>query len=305
MAQGARFLNYEGELAVVVGERMKGVPIDDVLDYVGWLHLRERRRHARLPPRRPRRDAARQGSGRLPPARARARARGGVRPDRLHAAHVSERRGRAGGDGGRPALPGRLPARRPLPADHARAGRRRPHGHAGELAADGAGRRRRGRDLRDRAPRRTRSRSGTSTWPGRASRCRSRRRPSTSRSRSPRTRPSGWSPRAASRDRAPPASTTSASGSPTSTRRRRVAASSSGSSSGRATAGGRSSPATTSRTASSSSRRTSPGTTTRRSSCVATARSTTRARTSRTLGVAWEEREGSSSSPTPTAVSCR
>ena len=35
MARGARFLNYEGELAVVVGERMKGVPIEQVLDHVG------------------------------------------------------------------------------------------------------------------------------------------------------------------------------------------------------------------------------------------------------------------------------
>lgn len=34
MARGARYLNYEGELAVVVGRRMKGVPFDDVLDYV-------------------------------------------------------------------------------------------------------------------------------------------------------------------------------------------------------------------------------------------------------------------------------
>ncbi len=34
MARGARFLNYEGELAVVVGQRMKGVPIDAVLDHV-------------------------------------------------------------------------------------------------------------------------------------------------------------------------------------------------------------------------------------------------------------------------------
>jgi 5-oxopent-3-ene-1,2,5-tricarboxylate decarboxylase / 2-hydroxyhepta-2,4-diene-1,7-dioate isomerase len=31
---GARFLNYEGELAVVVGRRMKGVPEDDALDHV-------------------------------------------------------------------------------------------------------------------------------------------------------------------------------------------------------------------------------------------------------------------------------
>jgi 5-oxopent-3-ene-1,2,5-tricarboxylate decarboxylase / 2-hydroxyhepta-2,4-diene-1,7-dioate isomerase len=32
--RGARFLNYEGELAVVVGRRMHGVPEDEVLDYV-------------------------------------------------------------------------------------------------------------------------------------------------------------------------------------------------------------------------------------------------------------------------------
>jgi 5-oxopent-3-ene-1,2,5-tricarboxylate decarboxylase / 2-hydroxyhepta-2,4-diene-1,7-dioate isomerase len=34
MAKGARFLNYEGELAVVVGRRMKGVPLDAALDHV-------------------------------------------------------------------------------------------------------------------------------------------------------------------------------------------------------------------------------------------------------------------------------
>ena len=33
-ARGSRFLNYEGELAVVIGRRMKGVPIDAVLSYV-------------------------------------------------------------------------------------------------------------------------------------------------------------------------------------------------------------------------------------------------------------------------------
>ncbi len=32
--KGTRFLNYEGELAVVVGRTMKGVPADDVLDHV-------------------------------------------------------------------------------------------------------------------------------------------------------------------------------------------------------------------------------------------------------------------------------
>jgi 5-oxopent-3-ene-1,2,5-tricarboxylate decarboxylase/2-hydroxyhepta-2,4-diene-1,7-dioate isomerase len=34
MARGARFLNYEGELAAVIGRRMKGVPEPDALDYV-------------------------------------------------------------------------------------------------------------------------------------------------------------------------------------------------------------------------------------------------------------------------------
>ncbi len=35
MARGAQYLNYEGELAVVIGKRMKGVDIDHVLDHVG------------------------------------------------------------------------------------------------------------------------------------------------------------------------------------------------------------------------------------------------------------------------------
>ena len=36
--RGARFLNYEGELAVVIGRRMKGVGIADALDHVaGYL----------------------------------------------------------------------------------------------------------------------------------------------------------------------------------------------------------------------------------------------------------------------------
>jgi 5-oxopent-3-ene-1,2,5-tricarboxylate decarboxylase/2-hydroxyhepta-2,4-diene-1,7-dioate isomerase len=33
-AAGSRFLNYEGELAAVVGRRMKGVPLDEALGYV-------------------------------------------------------------------------------------------------------------------------------------------------------------------------------------------------------------------------------------------------------------------------------
>ena len=66
------------------------------------------------------------------------------------------------------------------------------------------GRPRRGRDLRASDASRTRSRSGTSTSRAPASRCRSRPRRSTSHSRSPRTRPSGWLPRGSRRDRVPP-----------------------------------------------------------------------------------------------------
>src|SRR4029078_4837791 len=35
MAKGARFLNYEGELAVLIGTQMKSVPVEDVLGHVG------------------------------------------------------------------------------------------------------------------------------------------------------------------------------------------------------------------------------------------------------------------------------
>ena len=49
-----------------------------------------------------------------------------VRPDRLRAPHLPERRGRPARAGRRPDLADRLPARRPLPADHPGAGRRRP-----------------------------------------------------------------------------------------------------------------------------------------------------------------------------------
>ena len=92
MAKGAQFLNYEGELAVIIGERMKGVPIERRPRLRRRLYLRERHRHARLPPCRPRCDAAGQGSRRLPPARPRARARLGVRLDRLRAPDLPQRR---------------------------------------------------------------------------------------------------------------------------------------------------------------------------------------------------------------------
>ena len=60
----------------------------------------------------------------------------------------------------------RLPARRPVPAHHAAAGRHRPDRHARELAADAAGRRRRGRGERDSGG----SRTPSSRSPRRATR---------------------------------------------------------------------------------------------------------------------------------------
>ena len=175
--------------------------------------LRERRRAARLPARRPRGDAAREGAGRLPSDRSGARAGGRVRSDRLSAAHLAQRRGRPGGHGRRSAVPRRVPAGGPVPADHPRARRRGAHGDAGELAADGAGRRRRGRDRGARTAHEHRRRMGRGPRPGRASSSRSLQTRFTSRSRFPRTRPSGWSPRApaddpaaADRSRLPPGS---------------------------------------------------------------------------------------------------
>ncbi len=44
--RGARYLNYEGELAVVVGRRMQGVPMDDVPESRVRLRACERRRPA-------------------------------------------------------------------------------------------------------------------------------------------------------------------------------------------------------------------------------------------------------------------
>ena len=89
MAKDARFLNYEGELAVVVGRRMKGVALGDALSHVagyacandvGMHDFRHADRGAML------RVKGQDGL----PARPGAGARRGVRPDRLrHLARTS------------------------------------------------------------------------------------------------------------------------------------------------------------------------------------------------------------------------
>ena len=64
------------------------------------VHDRQRLRRARLPARRPRLDAAREGPGRLLPPRARARRRRRRRPRGPHHPHLGQRRARAGGPHG-------------------------------------------------------------------------------------------------------------------------------------------------------------------------------------------------------------
>ena len=95
---GTEFLNYEGELAVVIGRRMKGVGIDDALAHVagytcandvGLHDFRHADRGAMLRVK---------GQDGFLPLGPRARPRARVRPHRLHAAHVPQRRGRPGGD---------------------------------------------------------------------------------------------------------------------------------------------------------------------------------------------------------------
>ena len=113
--RGAAFLNYEGEVAVVIGRRMHGVPEAEVLDYVagyapandvGLHDFRHADRGSML------RVKGQDGFCPIGPALVPADR---LRPDRLHAPHAPERRGRAGGHGRRSDLADRLPARRPVP----------------------------------------------------------------------------------------------------------------------------------------------------------------------------------------------
>ena len=147
---GARFLNYEGELAVIVGRRMHGVAQRDVLDHVygfapandvGLHDFRHADRGSML------RVKGQDGFLPIGPAVLTADE---WRPDdgftlrtRLNGEIVQE------ADEHDVIWDYRYLLADITPAGHARARRRRAHRHAGQLAADGARRRRRGRDLRD------------------------------------------------------------------------------------------------------------------------------------------------------------
>ena len=151
--RGAQFLNYEGELAVVIGTPMKGVCIDDALSHVGGylvandvgLHdFRHADRGAML--RVKGQDGFLPLSPEIVPA-------GDFDPTdfTLTTTVNGEVVQHTTAEG--PHLGGCLSARRPVPADHAAGRRRRAHRHPRQLSADAARRRRRGRDPRGR-PRR-------------------------------------------------------------------------------------------------------------------------------------------------------
>ena len=166
-----------------------------MLDYVAGYAPRQRRRPARLPPRRPRLDAAGQGPGRLLPDRPRAGARLRVRSrPTSRSARILNGEVVQEGSRGRPDLADQLPAGRPVPHDHAAAGRRGAVGHPGQLAADAARRRRRGRGVRAGPADQPRGRLGRRPVRARASSCRCRPTRCTSPWPCPRTRPSErWS----------------------------------------------------------------------------------------------------------------
>ena len=148
--RGARFLNYEGEVAVVIGHAMHGVPEADVLGYVagyacandvGLHDFRHADRGSML------RVKGQDGFCPIGPEL--------VPADQFDPTDFEIRTYLNGevvtaGLRRRPDLAHLLPAGRPLPHDHARARRRPAVGHPRPLAADGAGRPGRGRGDRPR-----------------------------------------------------------------------------------------------------------------------------------------------------------
>ena len=130
------FINYEGEVAAVVGRPMRNVGPDDVWDHlagfapandVGLHDFRETDAGSMLRVK---------GQDGYCPNRPRPRVGVDVRESTLRS--LRQRRGRAGGRAHRDDVPDRLHPRGPLPPHHTAAGRRHPHRHPGQLPADAA-----------------------------------------------------------------------------------------------------------------------------------------------------------------------
>ena len=129
--RGTELLDFEGEIAVVIGTRARGVAPEDGLARDRLVRAGQRLRRLRLALGRPRLERARQGPGRLHADRPGRAPPPTVDPDALRPAHARQRRGRAGGH----APPNlifalRRARRRPLALHDARARRRDPHRHA-------------------------------------------------------------------------------------------------------------------------------------------------------------------------------
>ena len=124
-----KWLNYEGEMAIVIGRTCRNVTLRRGGRLHRRLHGRQRLRPARLPRHRQRQHAAREGRRHAVPARARPGHRLGL-PRQAHP-HARQRRGEAGRQHRRDGVGHALPRRRHRPPDHARARRRHPLRHAG------------------------------------------------------------------------------------------------------------------------------------------------------------------------------
>ncbi len=143
--RGCELLNYEGEIAAVIGTRVRNVAPEEALAHDRLVRAGQRLRHLRPALGRPRLERHLQGPGRLHAARpARRRRRRSTRGR-------SSLRTRVNGEVVQEDITANLifafgaARRRPLALRDARARRRDPHRHAGELAPRAARRRRRGR----------------------------------------------------------------------------------------------------------------------------------------------------------------
>ncbi len=162
-----QYLNYEGEIAAVVGRPMRNVAQGDVWDHlagfapandVGAQDFRDTDAGSML------RVKGQDGFCPIGPGLVR-----GVDVRESTRAHDPEREDGAGGQGLGDDLPDRLHPRRPVPPHHAAAGRHRPDGDARELAADAAGRHRRSRSHGHRAAHESRDRGARAEARGGAS----------------------------------------------------------------------------------------------------------------------------------------
>ncbi len=135
---GCRFLNYEGEVAVVIGTPMHGVPEDRVLEYVaGYAPCNDVGLHDFRHADRGSMLRVKGQDGFCPVGPALVPASDFDPTDFTLRTYLNGEVVQEGGRG-RSDLADLLPARRPVPVDHARARRHRALGHAGQLAADGA-----------------------------------------------------------------------------------------------------------------------------------------------------------------------